>query len=315
MLRILKPGLQSTLQGAARLGWRHQGIPYAGPADCVSLALANRLVENTPDQTGIEITFGGFEAECVEDCTIAITGASADILISGASAPAHSTLRLKAGNLLEIPPYRMGARTYVAIHSGFQSDQAFGSRSTYLPAHFGGMNGRALVEGDLMSPVARDILNEVHETPAPLRPVFTHHFALRACPARETDLLDTVSRDKLFGERFIAGQQATRMGLSLAGQTLSLNSDGMMKSAPVFPGTIQCPPSGVPVVLLCDAQTTGGYPRIAAIARCDRHLLGQVRPGDSLILLERTPEAAARDHAEKLALLNTWLNADDFRLG
>ena len=315
MLRILKPGLQSTLQGAPRLGWRHQGIPYAGPADCVSLALANRLVENTPDQTGIEITFGGFEAECVETCTIAITGACAEIFISGRLARTHKTLQLKAGETLTIRPHRIGARTYIAIHSGFQSDPAFGSTSTYLPAHFGGLQGRALAAGDLVHPVARDILNEVHETPDPLRPVFTHHFALRACPARETDLLDTVSRDRLFGERFIAGQQATRMGLSLTGQTLSLNSDGMMKSAPVFPGTIQCPPSGVPVVLLCDAQTTGGYPRIAAIARCDRHLLGQVRPGDSLILLERTPEAAARDHAEKLALLNTWLNADDFRLG
>lgn len=314
MLRILKPGLQSTLQGAPRLGWRHQGIPYAGPADCVSLALANRLVENAPDQTGIEITFGGFEAECVEDCTIAITGASADILISGASAPAHTTLQLRAGNVLAIPPYRIGARCYIAIHSGFQSDTAFGSTSTYLPAHFGGQDGRALAAGDLVNPVEREILKNVHETPEPLRPVFTNHFALRACPARETDLLDTVSRGRLFGERFIAGRQATRMGLSLTGQTLSLQSDGMMKSAPVFPGTIQCPPSGVPVVLLCDAQTTGGYPRVAAIARCDRHVLGQVRPGDSLILLERTPEAAAQDLAEKLALLKTWLVSDDFRL-
>jgi len=315
MLRILKPGLQSTLQGAPRLGWRHQGIPYAGPADCVSLALANRLVENAPDQTGIEITFGGFEAECVEACTIAITGACSEILLAGKPARAHATLQLKPGDVIAKPPHPIGARSYLAISSGFRADEAFGSTSTYLPARFGGMGGRALAAGDLVHPVENGILNAEHETPERLRPVFTHDFALRACRTRETELLDAPSQDKLFGERFIAGRQATRMGLALTGQTLSLRSDGMMKSAPVFPGTIQCPPSGVPVALLCDAQTTGGYPRIANIARGDRHLLGQIRPGDSVILLERSADTAAEDHAEKQDMLRGWLGSETFRLG
>ena len=315
MLRILKPGLQSTLQGAPRLGWRHQGVPHAGPADSVSLALANRLVDNEPDATGLEITFGGFECECLEDCTISIAGASDGILLSGQPAHAHATLQLTAGEVLTMSPFRSGARAYLAIHSGFQADRAFGSTSTYLPARFGGLNGRALVEGDELKPLGRAISDRILETPESVRPVFTHHFAMRACPAGETDLLDKASRDALFRDRFIVGRQGTRMGLTLTGQPLALNSDGMMKSAPVFPGTIQCPPSGLPVVLMCDAQTTGGYPRIASIARCDRHLLGQIRPGDSVILLERTPEAAAAEHAEKSALLLDWLESETFRLG
>ena len=315
MLRILKPGLQTTLQGAPRLGWRHQGIPSAGPADCVSLALANRLVENAPDQTGVEITFGGFEAECGEACTVAVTGACSEIFISGKSARAHTTLQLKTGDVLDIPPHALGARTYLAIASGFQSDEAFGSTSTYLPARFGGLQGRALAKGDLVRPAGNGDLNAEHETPEHLRPVFTHHFALRACRARETELLDAPSRDKLFGAPFIAGRQGTRMGLSLTGHTLTLRSDGMMKSTPVFPGTVQCPPSGVPVALLCDAQTTGGYSRIASIARCDRHLLGQIRPGDSIMLLERSADSAAEDHAEKQDMLRRWLGSDTFRLG
>lgn len=315
MLRVLKPGLQSTLQGAPRLGWRHQGVPYAGPADSVSLALANRLVGNPLEETGLEITFGGFEGECVEACTIAITGASDGVLISGQSAPAHSTLQLKPGDLVSVPPFRTGARAYLAIRSGFQADSAFGSTSTYLPARFGGIDGRALVEGDELKPRGDAISIQHLETPKDVLPVFTNHFALRACPGREIDLLDPASRHALFRDSFIVGRQATRMGLTLTGQPLSLNSDGMMKSAPVFPGTIQCPPSGLPVVLLCDAQTTGGYPRIASIARCDRHLLGQIRPGDSVILLERTPEAAQAEHAQKEALLLDWLGPARFRLG
>ena len=100
------------------------------------------------------------------------------------------------------------------------------------------------------------------------------------------------------------------MGLSLEGHPLSVASDGTMKSAPVFPGTIQCPPSGTPIVLLCDAQTTGGYPRIASIARCDRHLLGQIRPGDQVRLLKRAAEAALTEFAEKKAMLDGWLLGD-----
>lgn len=315
MLRVSKPGLQSTLQGAPRLGWRHQGVPHAGPADSVSLALANRLVDNQPDETGLEITFGGFECECLADCTIAIAGATDRILISGQPAPAHMTLQLSDGDVMTVSPFRSGARAYLAIHSGFQADTVFGSSSTYLPARFGGFDGRALAQGDELKPRGEATANITRETPKEIRPVFTHHFAMRACPAGETDLLHEASRDALFGNGFIVGRQGTRMGLTLTGQPLALNSDGMMKSAPVFPGTIQCPPSGLPVVLMCDAQTTGGYPRIASIARCDRHLLGQIRPGDSVILLERTPDSAAAEHADKRELLLDWLGSETFRLG
>ena len=86
-----------------------------------------------------------------------------------------------------------------------------------------------------------------------------------------------------------------------------LRGDGLMKSAPVFPGTVQCPQNGVPIVLLSDAQTTGGYPRIASIARADRHLLGQVRPGNTVMLLRRTPDDAVQDFHDKQALFRDWL--------
>ena len=319
MLRITTPGLQSSLQGAPRLGTRQFGIPDAGPADSVSMALANRLVGNAPTDTALEITFGGLNATVEADCAIAIAGSCDGVTVSGQVARPHETLHLKTGDELEIAPLITGARTYLAVRSGFQADAIFGSTSTYMPAGFGGVSGRALEVGDVLSPVASAVFSETLQTPDELRPVVTHSFALRACPSAETDALSSKARAALFGATFMAGRQATRMGLSLEGQPLSLQTDGMMKSAPVFPGTIQCPASGVPIVLMCDAQTTGGYPRIANIARCDRHLLGQVRPGDTITLLERSADDALRDHRDKEALLNAWLNPDSaapaFRLG
>lgn len=309
MLIVTKPGLQSTLQGQPRRGHRHLGIPYAGPADPLSHALANRLVGNALTATALEITYGGFAAELREDCSVAITGAHGQFFASGTAMPAHTTLHLKAGDEIEVTPCEHGMRAYLAIHSGFQAEMFFGSSSTYLPAQFGGFEGRALKAGDKLSANRSAVIGSTIETPPDYRPTFSNAVGLRACTSGESNLLNKQDRTLLFEETFVAGRQATRMGIAMTGHKLSPNSDGKMKSAPVFPGTIQCPPSGTPVMLLCDAQTTGGYPRIASIARCDRHLLGQIRPGDHIQLLERSPEAALRDFSAKQKQLNDWFLA------
>lgn len=309
MISIVKPGLQATLQGAPRKGYRHLGIPYAGPADPLSMALANRLVGNRLDATCLEITFGGFEAEIEQDCTIAVAGAGESVTVSGAMAPLHETLQIEAGQRIEIAPLRRGARSYLAIHSGFRARAQFGATSTYLPAQLGGHDGRALQAGDCLSAIGQARYHHARKTPPSLRPFFDGKYALRATASAETELLSAAARETLFAATFTVGRQATRMGISLDRHPVIPESDGMMESAPVFPGIVQCPPSGVPIALLCDAQTTGGYPRIASIARCDRHLLGQARPGDQIRLLHRTPTQAVTDYQRKQALLNSWLGS------
>ncbi len=307
MFRIKQPGLQTTLQGARRKGFRHFGIPYSGPADPLSVALANRLVGNELDATSLEITYGGFEAVIDRSCSIAITGAGDTVSISGQSAPMHETLHLKSGDEILIPPPQHGARTYLAIASGVQSQSQFGSSSTYLPGRFGGHQGRVLQAGDDLAPNVPSKPTQTLATPAALRPFLSDKYALRATHSAETNLLSPDVLEALFQSTFTVGRQATRMGLSLDGHSIIPRSDGMMDSAPVFPGTIQAPPSGQPIILLCDAQTTGGYPRIANIARCDQHLLGQARPGNHIQLLRRDFDQALRDDQDKRALFASWL--------
>ncbi len=307
MLRVLKAGLQTTLQGAPRLGQRQFGFPHAGPADAVSMALANRLVGNPAAMTALEITYGGFEAEITDACSIALTGASGGLSISGEAQPFHKTLHIQAGHRIVVAPPEIGVRSYLAIHSGFDAKYQFGATSTYLPAAIGGLDGRALQAGDEVRPNRAEVFSNTFETPESLRSTYSHQFAIRACESAETHLLDPASRTILFSNLFSIGQQATRMGLALEGAPLNVESDGRMKSVPVFPGIIQCPPSGVPIALSSDAQTTGGYPRIASIARCDRHLLGQIRPGDQVRLLKRSHDAAAEANRAKKALLAEWL--------
>ena len=310
MLQIVRPGLQSSLQGAPRTGHRAYGIPAAGSADPVSMALANRLTGNTATATCIEITYGGFEATFEQATAFAITGATGRVTLAGHEVPLHRTLHARTGDRLEIAPPTFGARAYLAVPSGFAAQTHFGSTSTYLPAQLGGHHGRALQAGDALQFTHDAQPCPSLETPEDLRPIFSDGFGLRACTSAETNLLTRDARDALFSVTFKAGRQATRMGIELTGHTLEIQGDGLMKSAPVFPGTLQCPQSGTPIALSCDAQTTGGYPRIAHIAACDRHLLGQIRPGNSIVLLHRSPEEAVEEGLMKRALLNRWLLED-----
>ena len=167
------------------------------------------------------------------------------------------------------------------------------------------MQGRALWAGDVLrfDPVAVLPLT----TPDDYRLPMSSGWALRACPASETSLLDDGSLDHLFNTNWTVDRRADRMGLRLDGPKLAVSSDGRMPSAGVIPGTIQCPDDGAPYVLSVDAGTVGGYPRIAQVARLDRHVLGQLRPGDHVRLLRREPDEAVEELRAKLAYWREWL--------
>ena len=137
---------------------------------------------------------------------------------------------------------------------------------------------------------------------------------LRATPGPEVELLVERDRADFFKRAFTVSNRASRMGVALEDQTLQLASDGRLPSAAVFPGTVQCTPSGQSFLLLADAQTTGGYPRIAQVIRADRHLLGQLRPGDRLQFEQVSPTQAAQVLEQKTNLFRGWLG-NEFNLG
>ncbi|MBI1393765.1 MAG: 5-oxoprolinase/urea amidolyase family protein [Alphaproteobacteria bacterium] len=313
MLTIVSAGLQSTLQGAPRRGARHQGLPWAGPADPLSLALANRLVGLPAAALGVEITLGGFEARFDVDAIFALAGAPCAATLDGSPVRLHRSHRAAAGATLVLPPPETGMRTYLAVEGGMIAAAAFGSASTYLPARIGGLHGRSLQPGDVLKFRARAALlpalesQAALETPAALRLAPQKAAALRATPSAETSRLAPSSREALFASDFRVSRQVDRTGVRLDGVTLELRSDGRMKSAAAFPGLVQCPEDGAPIILGADAQTTGGYPRIASIARCDRHLIGQLRPGATVRLLSRTFEDATAELVEKSTLVRGWI--------
>jgi biotin-dependent carboxylase-like uncharacterized protein len=304
---VLKPGLQTTVQAGPRTGLRHLGVPAAGAADPLSLALANRLVGNALLAPGLETTLNGVSLGFQRDGFVAITGARAKAWLNGERVKLHRTLAVTAGDELEIGPARLGARNYLAIAGGIDVEEVLGSASTYLPAGFGGLHGRALRGGDVVATVPAAGTPNTLKTPKEFRPLASNSWALRACYGAEVDLLSKESRFDLFDTNFSVGFRADRMGLQLEGARFGVTSGGRLASAPVFPGTIQCPEDGIPFLLSIDAQTIGGYPRVAQVARADRHLIGQLRPGDHLRLLWRDADSARDELLAKHDYWGKWL--------
>ena len=306
-LTILQPGVQMTLQGAPRGGSRHLGVPASGPADPLSMALANRLVGNTTDATAIEVTFGGAAIRFDTPVSFAITGAPCDGQLADRTVAAHQTQFAQAGETLQIAPTRRGCRIYVAIAAELEADVFLGSTSTYIPASLGGYAGRALKAGDMVS------FNGAREAPAlttpeSLQPVCSNSYTIRAVEGPDYP----ADAQALWERVFTVTQRASRMGIELEGDFPRLPENANRPSSAIFLGALQLPPGGRGFLLLADAQTTGGYPHILQVARADRHLLGQVRPGDRIRFLHRTQQQAADALRSKQALLSSWL--PDFSL-
>jgi biotin-dependent carboxylase-like uncharacterized protein len=281
------------------------GVPANGAADPLSLALANRLVGNTWNAPALEATLVGPTLRFDTDCAFAMAGARAVVTLNGSEQAHHETLYAKAGDELVVTATQAGARVYIALAGGLCANEMLGSASTNLQAGFGGHEGRALQVGDKLDLAPCEV--ELLRTPDEFRWAMSSSWGLRTCPAGEPHLLDEPSRQALFDTNWTVDRRADRMGLRLDGPALTVSSDGRMPSAAVMPGTIQCPEDGVPYLLSVDAGTVGGYPRIAQVARLDRHVLGQLRPGDHVRLLRREPDEAVSELRAKLACWQEWL--------
>lgn len=307
-VHVLAPGLLTTLQDAGRRGQRHLGVGTAGAADPWSHALANLLAGNRGDAATLEITLSGPTLRFDHAARIALCGARINARAGDAEIPADRPVDLPSGSVLRLGSCRDGARTYLAVHGGFSAPALLGSASTDLRGGFGGMRGRALAAGDVL-PLARRHANDataVHAAawwvdPAPEDNPFPQIRVL----AGETG---TRPADALFAQPWRVASASNRQGLRLEGPALHARDASERTSEPVFPGTVQLPPDGQPIVLLADAQTHGGYPRIGHAIRADWPKLAQLRPGDPMTFMPCTrgealqAQAAQRQRLARLGL-------------
>ena len=281
VMHVLHPGLHTTVQDAGRDGWRHLGIARAGALDPVSAAIANRLVGNPDAAAVLELALHGPSLRLDAPLRIALCGAQMPMwheADDGAvvEVPSGRPVDLPAG-VLKIGPARDGVRAWLAIAGGIDVPVVMGSRSTDLRGGFGGLEGRALRAGDAL-PVQPAAF-------AGTMPRFPHWWVDVSADDRGAPIRFVPSAlsgaESLAQARWQASPRSDRQGLRLDGPALALATQEPL-SAPVAPGTLQLPPDGRPIVLLADAQTVGGYPRLGHVVAADLPRLAQLRPGESI---------------------------------
>ena len=312
-LRIVQPGLLTTVQDRGRHGLQHIGVVPCGAMDPVALELANGLVGNRPDEAVLEITVLGPEIAFESDALIALCGAQMDARLGGQPMPANRPVFVSKGTVLNARRTTLGSRAYLAVAGGIALPPVLGSRSTYLPAKFGGLQGRALRAGDSL-PLVENVASLSQKRYESLRnkkdiaglrtlrtvswsaPALTlparEPIVIHAMEGRHHALFDAAARRAFFEATWKVTPDSNRMGFRLAGPVLARVEAGEILSEPACLGTVQVPANGLPIALMADHQTTGGYPKIAEIAAADVPRLAQLAPGGTVQFARCTLEQA-----------------------
>lgn len=273
VLRVEHPGLLATLQDRGRPGWRRFGVPPGGAMDDHAAAAANRLVGNPPDAPVLELLLQGATLLALQDVTLAITGADAD-----ASLPPWQPVRLPAGQRLAFPRNRSGVWTYVAAAGGFTGPQVLGSVSG---APRGGL-GRVLAAGDeLAAAPAAATTGSASGPGSTHRRDYSAPPVLRVWPGPQWDSFPSAERAAFFARAWQVSSQSDRVGYRLTGQPLAPTGLQLL-SEPMLPGIIQVPDGGLPIVLMRDGPTVGGYPKLGMVDPDDLAWLAQCRPGQTV---------------------------------
>lgn len=293
MIQILHPGMLTSVQDLGRHGHRRLGIHPGGALNQLALSAANLLVGNPIDAAGIEITMGMCEIRFTRASRIALGGDAIGATLDGKPIAAYWSIPVDAGQTLRLTPLivdaasaipRQSIRTYLAVAGGIDVPVVLGSRSTDLKANFGGFNGRLLRKGDRLAiGTATTTINgpafgvrspqwsglAAHEDDS------SHRITLRVLPGPEFEQFTVAAKHALFDSAWRVTPNSNRMGYRLEGAELKRKQGKDLLSHGVVPGTIQVPPSGQPIILMGDAQTTGGYPKIGVVIGADLWKLAQ----------------------------------------
>jgi biotin-dependent carboxylase-like uncharacterized protein len=278
-IRVLRPGLLTTVQDMGRWSSQAMGVAVAGPMDPFSHRLANHLVGNAPDAATLEITLIGPVLEIHADTTLAVTGADFDLTCAGRPAPLGATFRAERGDELRFGRRRGGARAYLAVAGGgILTDPVLGSRATHVVSRMGGLDGRGLLAGDRL-PIAASAScpqNRVRGLTLPT----SGRARLRVLPGPQDAWFGPDGWHTLTSVSFRISPRSNRMGYRLEGPPLArLRADEPI-SEPVNIGAIQVPAAGEPILLMADRQTAGGYPKIGHVVAADLCVAGQLAPGE-----------------------------------
>lgn len=309
-IRVVLGGPSTTVQDLGRRGVQRDGVPESGAMDAVAARIANLLVGNDERAAVLESTLAGPALLFERAATVALGGGDFAATLDGEPVHPWHAFPVRAGATLTLGNARHGCRAYIAIAGGIDVPVVLGSRSTCLPARFGGHEGRALRAGDVLRHHEPLVQPARRALAASLRP--SYDSTVRMIAGAHQPLLGPASREALFGSALRVSQRSDRMGYRLEGANLVLRAPVELLSAGVAAGTLQLPPGGAPILLMADHQTTGGYPIVGHVATVDLGKVAQLRPGDAIRFAGISLDEAQRLYLERERSLDALRRALSF---
>jgi antagonist of KipI len=318
MITVLKAPAFATVQDQGREGWRSSGVPPSGAMDRRSLAIGNFLAGNPAGSAGLEWALGGGTIRFESAASLALAGARARATLSGQPVAGDQTLHARGGAILAIEAIERGRFLYICVAGGIAVPPVLQSRSTYLPAALGGLEGRRLVAGDVLPlrTAERRAPAAGFSFPPPSHP---ESIKLRVVAGPQSDRFGPEVWRQFLGEPFEVTPASDRMGYRLRGPRLAAAAEaGTLPSEAACPGAVQVPDDGAPIVLMPDGPTVGGYPKLGVVIGVDLPRLAQCTPGHAVrfrpVSVDEA-EAAYRREVEELELLEQLAVAAGAREG
>ncbi len=282
LLEVVAAGIHTTVQDQGRIGYQDIGVPASGPLDRISLSLANALVGNPPGTAAFEMLLQGPTLKVMaESVRIALVGCNANIEMRSGNAetiPAGRSVRLSRGEIFRIGSLRDSVCAYLAIEGGPDIPLVLGSASTYVRGAIGGFHGRRLQASDVvpLNLASVDVRAE-HALSRPLDLALDQ--SIRVVLGPQADYFTDGAVKTFLSSDYTVSPHADRMGYRLEGPALAHAKGYDIVSDGIVTGAIQVPGSGLPIVLMVDHQTIGGYPKIATVISADISVVGRRKPG------------------------------------
>jgi antagonist of KipI len=312
-LEILDPGLLATIQDRGRRDVAKMGVSPSGFADWLSARAANRLAGNAQGAALIETTLTGFAFTALQTMRIAVTGAPAKLTVSGGDRRMWQSTRVRAGAEVRLGPAERGLRSYLAFHGGIDVAEVFGSASNDLTAGFGGIGGRALARGDsvLLHPLDHELPDQEFFIAPSARPYWSQPAVLRVVRGQHATRFTAEDFAFFQSHSYRVSPRSSRQGVRLEGRGLTRAAGYDVLSCGVCAGCVQLSSDGLPIILLAEHQTTGGYAVPMVVITADIPDVAQLRPGDQVrFRLVTQPEAGIALTEKGQALTERLQHAD-----
>jgi biotin-dependent carboxylase-like uncharacterized protein len=315
-IKIVSPGLSTTVQDLGRPGYYNIGIPLSGGMDRFALRVANMLVGNDEGAAVLEAVFMGPEIEFAADATIAVTGAELPPKVNGNTQPTWTSFNIKKGQVLSFDYLKKGARAYIAISGGIDVPLVLGSRSTYALGALGGHEGRKLQAGDqLRLGKAGAAVKAGRSVRTQLRRLPGEAVELRTLPGLYWHRLSEQSGKHFFEDRWKVAPEADRIGYRFRGgrplefvprkQPFGAGSDPSNIVDACYPyGSVQVPGGTEPIVLHRDAVSGGGYMMVGTVISADMDLIGQLQPNTFAKFVKTDMKEALQARKDRTKLLD-----------